>query len=140
MSAEQPQRPRRPRYTLDEFTAAAKAQAPTSDDVAFVCVRCGTVQSTRTFLAYQIPRTQADAAIGYACVGRYRGVPDGIGCDWTCGGLFGDLGRGMLVTTPDGREHTRFPFATRAEAEDVVARGGAAFKRQGSPEVPPDFR
>lgn len=139
MSADTKPAPRA-RYTLDEFTAAAQAQAPTSDDVAFVCVRCGTVQSTRTFLAYGVARSYADNAIGYSCIGRFRGVPAGIGCDWTCGGLFGDLGRGMTITTPDGREHRRFPFATQAEAEDLVARGSIPFKRAGSPEVPPDFR
>lgn len=122
----------RQRFTLDEFTATVKAQAPTSDDVAFVCVFCRTVQSTRTLLAYGVSRASADRAIGYACIGRYQ-VPDSIGCDWTCGGLFGDLGRGITVTTPDGREHTRFPLATAEEAAALAARGGIPFRRPEAP-------
>lgn len=110
----------------------ARSQSPgSSDDVAFVCVRCGAVQSTRSFLNYGVPRHHAEVAVGYSCVGRYRGVPEGVGCDWTIGGLLGDLGRGIVVVTPDQNERRRFPLATAEEAAALVAARAVPFRRPG---------
>jgi len=115
-------------YTLEAYQAAAKALADKGGDVPFVCVRCGTVQSMRSFVHLGTSADAAERAAGFSCVGRYAA---GVGCDWTCGGLLGDLGRGAEVTTPDGAKHARFPFGTREEADRLRAAGGAPFVRDG---------
>jgi hypothetical protein len=78
-------------YTLAEYQAAAAALAPKGGDVPHVCVRCGTVQSARSFARAGIKSEVYESVIGYSCIGRFV---DGVGCDWTCGGLLGDLGGG----------------------------------------------
>jgi hypothetical protein len=116
-------------YTLAEYQAAAAALAPKGGDVPHVCVRCGTVQSARSFARAGIKSEVYESVIGYSCIGRFV---DGVGCDWTCGGLLGDLSRGVEITTPNGKVHTRFPFGTAEESARLSAAGGAPFVRAGA--------
>lgn len=121
----------RRRYTLAEYQAEADSLAEKTGDVPFVCVRCATVQSARSFvrLAPRLER-DLDAVIGFSCIGRW--VPR-LGCDWTCGGLLRDLGKGVSVVTDDGKEHLRFPFGTRAEADRLLAASSEPFVRSVAP-------
>lgn len=124
--------------TMDGFLAELEAQGvPKTGDYAFRCVMCNTVQSMRSFVRAGATPDTAEAQVGFSCVGRHTDagpwdpkdaerakVP---GCDWTIGGLFGSLGRGVVVMR-DGRSHPRFHLATPAEAQKLAAQGGEPFR------------
>lgn len=128
--------------THEEFLARLVAQGVAkSGDYAFRCVCCGTVQSMRSWVVAGAKPDDAEGMIAFSCVGRQtragawdpevpsrRAVP---GCDWTIGGLLGDLGRGIVVVR-DGREHLRFPPATPEEAKELERRGGHAYRPEGT--------
>lgn len=116
-------------YSVAEYRAAADALAPKTGDVPFVCVRCHTVQSGRSFARAGLKAETIESVIGYSCIGRFT---RDAGCDWTCGDFLRDLGRGVDVVTPDGKTHTRFPFGTLEEAQRLSAAGGAPFVRAGA--------
>ena len=119
----------RAEYTLEEYRAAAAALAPKGGDVPFVCVRCGTVQSARSFARAGVKSEVFEDAVGFSCIGRFA---RDVGCDWTVGGFLADLGRGAENTTPDGKKHLRFPFGTAEEAARLSAAEGATFVRAGA--------
>ena len=127
--------------TTDGFFAELDAQGVAkSADYAFRCVMCNTVQSMRSFVRAGATPETAEQQIGFSCVGRFTDagawnpkdaerakVP---GCDWTIGGLFGSLGRGVVVIR-EGRKHPRFHLATPEEAQTLAARGGEPFRPEG---------
>jgi len=51
----------------------------------FRCVRCGNVQSHASVTARNPQIGHVWRWISYACEGRHT---DGVGCDWSLGGLF----------------------------------------------------
>lgn len=128
----------RERLTIEQFHERLKAQGVPVNDWAFRCVMCNTVQSMRSLVEVaKCSPEQAEGSIGYSCFGRFtkagawdskkakrRAVP---GCDWTCGGLFGALGRGVVVTR-DGVDHARFFIATPEEAAELARRAGQPFR------------
>ena len=127
--------------SMDEFLAELEAQGvPKSGDYAFRCVMCNTVQSMRSLVRAGATPDTAEKQIGYSCVGRFTNAgpwtPKDVerakvpGCDWTIGGLFGSLGRGVVVIR-DGRKHPLFHLATPAEAQKLAAQGGEPFRPEG---------
>lgn len=78
-------------------------------DWKFVCPRCGNVQSGKDFIDRGMTVEQAnDISVYQQCIGRHF---EGIGCDWAAYGLFGTMGRGRYVITPEGKEVEVFDFA-----------------------------
>jgi hypothetical protein len=51
----------------------------------FKCVRCGNVQTIKDFLAAGVSEETARNTVFFSCLGRFK---EGVGCDWTLGGLF----------------------------------------------------
>lgn len=49
----------------------------------FKCPRCGSVQTMEDFTEIGFAKPQQ--VVHYSCIGRWK---DGVGCDWTLGGLF----------------------------------------------------
>lgn len=130
--------PSRETITHEEFLRQLAAQGVAkSGDYAFRCVCCGTVQSMRSWVAAGESPDTVERVIGFSCIGRRtragawdakkKGRRDVPGCDWTIGGLFGDLGRGIVVTH-EGGERGCFPLATPEEAQELARRGGAPFR------------
>ena len=109
--------------TLEEFHSALKAQGvPTTEDCAFVCPMCGTIQSARDFIAAGAGRDldEVERFLAFSCVGRFTdaGMPTEGGkepCNWTLGGLFQT--HRLEVVTPDGKHHPRFELASPEEAQ-----------------------
>lgn len=117
--------------TLDEFHAACKAQASSSDQIVFRCPRCHTLQSARDLIAAGagVDMTAVEKYLGFSCIGRFTGAgpaknkTDRKGCDWMLGGLF--RLHTMEVVTPDGKRHPHFELATREEADAHRASVGS---------------
>lgn len=134
----------RVRMTHEEFLTALAAQGVAmSGDYAFRCVVCGTVQSMRSWVAAGESTDTAEVSVGFSCVGRARSISAGAwddtparrlvpGCDWTLGGLFGGLGREIVVTRA-GKDHVRFQLASPAEAQELARRGGQSYRPDGAP-------
>ena len=81
------------------------------EDWKFVCPACGHIASVKEFTELGV---DADYAKGN-CIGRLtgKGSPvegDNSGCNWTAGGLFGTLGKGVKVSRPDGKVVEAFMF------------------------------
>lgn len=103
------------KYTHPELLAEGKRRF--GEDFMqwkFKCPACGHVASAQEIKdAGGNPETQAY----FCCIGRFKGAGspnkehNENGCNWTAGGLFGTLGRGITVVTPDGKEHHIFDFA-----------------------------
>jgi predicted RNA-binding Zn-ribbon protein involved in translation (DUF1610 family) len=120
--------------SLEEFHAACKAQADSSDQIVFKCPMCGTLQSARDLISAGAGADfdGVEKYLGFSCIGRFTGAatprkePDGNPCDWTLGGLF-SLHK-MEVVTPDGKHHPHFELALRKDADEHRAKmnGGAA--------------
>jgi len=110
------------RLTIDEFIAACKAQAPSSDLIVFRCPMCGTLQTARELIAAGAGAdvNAVEKYLGFSCIGRFAGAgspreePDGKPCNWTLGGLFKT--HKLEVVTPDGKAHPRFELADFDEA------------------------
>lgn len=119
------------RVSLVEFHAALRAQGVTfTEDLAFICPVCRTIQSGRDLIAAGAGNTFDDVEryVGFSCVGRFtdagphrRGTPPGKGCDWTLGGFF-KVHR-LEVVDAGGVGHPRFELATPEEAQDHATRG-----------------
>lgn len=116
--------------TLDEFHAAAKAQAPSHDQIVFRCPRCDTLQSGQDLINAGAGDDfdAVEKYLGFSCIGRFtgKGSPSeergmGHGCNWTLGGFF--QMHTFEVITPDGDHHPLFELATKEEAD---AHRGAA--------------
>lgn len=96
-------------------------------DVAVVCPSCGTVQSSRDFIAAGVGKTEEEVEpfVGTACIGRYNGAgrldepmkqATGLkGCNWTVGGML--KLHTLEVQTPDGKRYPRFDLATPEQAQ-----------------------
>lgn len=76
-------------------------------DWKFVCPVCGTVQSGKDFKQHtNLSIEEIMTRIAFSCIGR---VVDGIGCDYTTGGLL-NLSPVKIVDPESGDEHYRFAF------------------------------
>ena len=128
----------REQLSVEEFHARLRAQGTsTFNHVAFRCVMCGTIQSMSSFVLAGHTSEEAERYIGFSCIGRSTGAGAWIqgdpkraeiaGCDWTCGGLFGALGRGVVVLA-GGNKHDRFWLATPEEAQELAKRNGFPFR------------
>ena len=106
-------------YTHVEWLAEGKRRF--GDDFMkwrFQCPACGHIASVQDIKdAGGDPETQSY----FCCIGRFtgQGSPDRKhnekGCNWTAGGLFGTMGKGVTIITPDGKEHDVFDFAPMGE-------------------------
>ena len=110
------------RMTLEDFQAACKTQARSSELTTVKCPMCGCLQNAIDFIAAGAGKDWDGVAryVGFSCVGRFTGaesprkVPDGKPCNWSLGGLFKT--HRMVVVTPDGKEHPHFELASPEEA------------------------
>lgn len=116
-------------------TLAAQGVAK-SEDYAFRCPVCGTVQSARSLVAAGATKDRVSGLVGFSCEGRLTGVgpwPSAKdksakaqqrrsqrGCDWTLGGLFKI--HNLEIETADGAVHPHFEIATPDEAQALAAR------------------
>lgn len=98
---------------LHQFRSEILAQGVASrDHFAFVCPRCSLVQSAHDWMtATGQTFEQIEGFLAFSCIGRHV---DGIGCDWTLGGLLRI--HQLEVRTPDGQMHPRFMPATPEQA------------------------
>lgn len=127
--------------TVDEFHEELKAQGVPRIDLAFLCPMCGTVQSAADLIAVGAGSCFDDVEgfLGFSCVGRWkhgrsgweaaRSEPDGNGCDWTLGGLFGM--QRLEVVDDHGVRHPRFEPVTPAEAQAHAERHAVAGREAG---------
>lgn len=114
--------------TIEQFHAEIKAQnAPSREDITFVCPMCGTHQSARDLIEAGAGATfdEVEKYLGFSCVGRFteagspRKEPDGKPCNWTLGGFFR---LHKLEVLHEGEAHPRFEVA----AHPKIARRAAA--------------
>lgn len=94
------------RQTQAEWLSEMKQRFASSDEAAFVCPRCGGVQTLADFKERGLDPQRAYSD----CIGRY--LPE-QGCDWAAYGLLGTLGKGRLVVAGE-RELEVFDFAPSA--------------------------
>lgn len=94
------------RQTREEWLEEMRERFPSSKEAAFVCPRCGGVQTLADFEDKGLDPQRAYSD----CIGRYV---EGLGCDWAAYGLLGTLGRGRLVAAGE-REFEVFDFAPAA--------------------------
>ena len=112
------------RLTLSEYMMACANQGvKRPEDVAVVCPSCGTVQSTRDFIAAGVAKDpqEVEMYVGTACIGRFNGASrtptgqvEGKGCGWMVGGMLQI--HTLEVVTPDGNVYPRFALATPEQA------------------------
>lgn len=85
----------------------------------FVCPACGHIQSVEDFVNLGLDPNSAFQE----CIGRHNGNAKPAnkhsvnGCDWCSYGLFGTLGKGILVHLESGEQTEIFDFA-QAEREE----------------------
>lgn len=60
--------------TLQEFQDRCRAQGVPREHMAFICPRCGTVQSMASLRSVGCPPENLEKAIGHTCEGVYCGV------------------------------------------------------------------
>lgn len=99
------------KQTLKEWREeATKRFGKDANNWAFKCPHCGRINTVKEFT-----EAGADGSSSpyQECIGRYK---KGYGCDWAAYGLFGNLGKGRVVVTPEGKEIEVFDFADK---EDV---------------------
>lgn len=118
------------RVSLAEHHAELRAQGVSAvKHCAFICIMCGTVQSSRSF-----ERLEVDGGnyVGFSCIGRRTGAGapppkrgKQIGCNWTLGGLLQFANR--FVKTADGKEIPSFEIATPEEAQKLERLDGEPF-------------
>jgi len=70
----------------------------------FICPNCGTVQTEEQFIEHGV--TDYESVVAFSCIGRYV---DGIGCNWTLGGLFKI--HNLEVMDDDGKSYPFFDLA-----------------------------
>ena len=79
----------------------------------FKCPACGHVASGQDFKDAGAEPND----LHQTCIGRHNGkgtknqTDEGFGCNWAAFGLFGTLGKGRIVITPDGKEVEVFDYA-----------------------------
>jgi len=117
------------KLTLDEYHKELKDQGVSSrEHMAFVCVACGTIQSAQDFIDARAGKTfdEVERYLAFSCIGRFRkaGPPpasfgggaasEGLGCNWTLGGLFKLHDVEVFV---DNQSFPTFAPATREQAQ-----------------------
>lgn len=113
-------------YTLEAWRDEVTRQGGGDmGDCRFRCPLCGHAASPRDFEAAGADPDRA----ARNCIGRVTGANGGLfvtttpmpqPCDWTAGGLFTNLGKGLVVKMPDGRLVDVFPFAEPIPTSEVV--------------------
>lgn len=106
--------------TYEQWKAEGEKRfGPERSKWKFVCPTCGTVTSVAEWRAAGAP----EGAVGFSCIGRYKGVArdafrnTGQGpCNYTGGGLF--KLNPVTVKTPDGGAIQMFEFAPAEERKD----------------------
>jgi hypothetical protein len=94
--------------TLEEWRDEATQRfGEKGRDWKFVCPKCGNIQSGQDFIDAGLSE-ETGKAVYQDCIGRH--VKD-LGCDWASYGLFGTLGKGRIVVTPEGKDVEVFDFA-----------------------------
>lgn len=92
------------KYTLEEYLKEGERLFGKSMRFwKYICVSCGLSQSYNDFIEAGI-KDPGDY-VGFSCIGRWK---EGIGCDWTLGGLL--TIHTVEVTEDDGEQHARFDF------------------------------
>ena len=115
--------------THQEFKDACDAQGVEKEDYLFKCPACGTLQSSRDFVAAGVGPVQASNVIGFSCIGRFTGQGSAHrkmkaadkgkkGCNWTLGGFFAIH---TLEVTRGGQAFPFFELATPQEAQAHAA-------------------
>lgn len=97
------------RQTQAEWEAEGERRfGPDKMKWRFVCAACGHEQCAEDFRQFK----DRGAEPGHAynrCIGRYdRSIAD---CDWAAFGLLGTMGKGRIITSPDGDVSEIFDFA-----------------------------
>lgn len=104
------------KQSLNEWTEEGKKRF--GEDFTkwkFKCPACGHVASGQDFKDLKaVPNDMYQI-----CIGRINGKgtdgmkskDEGYGCNWAAYGLFGNLGKGRIVITPEGKEIEIFDFA-----------------------------
>lgn len=113
------------RIPVFQFHAALKCQGVANHlHFAFKCPICGTIQSAQDLIdaGAGLDFERVQPFVGFSCIGRFTGAlpysvrnPQGVGCDWTLGGLF-QLHK-LEVEMPDGTIHRTFEPAAPDEAK-----------------------
>lgn len=83
----------------------------------FRCVRCGHVQSHESVKAANPDIGDTSNWIFFSCEGRWR---EGVGCDWTLGGLF-TIHKVEVLDDRDGKPVACFAFADMTPEEMAIA-------------------
>ncbi|MGE7305730.1 VVA0879 family protein [Priestia megaterium] len=77
-------------------------------DWKFVCPRCENVQSPQDFVdKTDMGKEEALSAAYQMCIGRHFKEHD---CNWSAYGLFGTMGKGRTIITPEGEKVSVFDF------------------------------
>lgn len=96
----------------------------------FACVRCGHHQSINDYIAAGKTEAFAELRIAFSCIGR---EVEGVGCDWTLGGLF-TIHKLEVFEPDDPNPYPRFEFVvpeTRAlSREEALAYADAAIEKK----------
>lgn len=107
----------REQITMGQFKVRLQAQGVPQEHYAFKCVRCGNVQSAASLLKYMADDAErAINAAYFSCEGRFA---NGVGCDWTLGGLF--QVHTLEVMAEEGHVVPVFEPATPEEAQALMA-------------------
>lgn len=109
------------KYSLDEWRAKAKELfGGNARSWKFKCPACGKVSSVQEYIDAGLKPEDAGNAAYQECIGRYTGSSSPKEgeqpCNWSAYGLFGTLGKGVMVVTPEGKEIEVFDFAPVEEA------------------------
>lgn len=100
-------------YTLKEWKEEGKKRFGSNlEDWAFICPACGKISTGKEFK--EAGASPDDIYIN--CIGRFTGKGSPVknskeGCNWAAYGLFGTLGKGDVVITPQGNKVEVFSFA-----------------------------
>lgn len=112
--------------TQKEWLDELRAQGTERGDWAVKCCMCRTVQSINSMLKAGVAVEDANAAIGFSCIGRFtnagpakRDDAPGKGCDWSLGGLL--RLHDVEVVLEGGRTSPAFEPASPEEAQALKA-------------------
>jgi len=92
---------------LSDFIEEAKRRfGDDSRKWKFKCPQCKTVQSAEDLVAAGVSKDDVERFVGFSCIGRFK---EGVGCDWTLGGLFQI--HEIEIEDEDGKMHRHFELA-----------------------------